>query len=802
MALGKKGIILFASALAFVVGAALINLLFFPSAWPYLLTAIIGSLAFCFLLLFLPRLFRDRSPKVYRQKILNKIALFFSTKDKQNKFFHCTLALSLLLLFVIRSLSKHEYLEDVSALQSEFLQPFQVGFAAILNCWWVGAMIYSLLAQFVQSDLLNQIEKWVSAPILFLISLFLPCCFEGVAGDLSALAFSPQALMMGFEYAMLVAFALESWLRDPSLKMSKSLAYGLFVAWILLLLTSINDYLPKNLFGEYVRNVPLAKKFNLTHRIFIYTAFVLPIFYYLLLYPFDYIHRRSFLFFIALSVLFAYASVKRIEVWQHFYSMPLHLCNTAMYIMPLTLAFRSYRLFYFTMFINVIGAFLALMMPNYSDGWSTLGTAVVEFYINHIYAATLPVLIVELGIFERPKWKYFGYSMAGFAVYFVFVAALNIYYTGTKTLYGIDAPDYFFINSDFIAKKVGTWAEDLWKMDFVWTQNGYTFELHWPYLLSYFSVYVLFALGMWYVYEILFKSTDQLILLHENARQYRVSQMQFEKLQERRDQTMEENGNVHEARLVISHFTKRYGNSKTPAVEDFSLDISGGKIYGFLGKNGAGKSTIIKAVVGMHGFNSGSISVCGYDVVHESVKAKEQIGFVPDIYALYENLTGRQYINYVADIYNVSKKDRDERISRLLDRLEMREHFDKQIKTYSHGMKQKITIIGALVHNPKIWILDEPMTGVDPNSIFQIKECMREHAAKGNIVFFSSHLIDVVHNLCDEILIIKKGKLIYSSTMEEINAKGIDLEALFLEKTADNEQEAQALLKEEKRFEE
>ena len=182
------------------------------------------------------------------------------------------------------------------------------------------------------------------------------------------------------------------------------------------------------------------------------------------------------------------------------------------------------------------------------------------------------------------------------------------------------------------------------------------------------------------------------------------------------------------------------------------------------------------------------------------MKAKEQIGFVPDIYALYENLTGRQYINYVADIYSVSKKDRDERISRLLDRLEMRDHFDKQIKIYSHGMKQKITIIGALVHDPKIWILDEPMTGVDPNSIFQIKECMREHAAKGNIVFFSSHLIDVVHNLCNEILIIKRGKLIYASSMDEINAKGIDLEALFLEKTADTEEEARALLKEEKRF--
>lgn len=256
----------------------------------------------------------------------------------------------------------------------------------------------------------------------------------------------------------------------------------------------------------------------------------------------------------------------------------------------------------------------------------------------------------------------------------------------------------------------------------------------------------------------------------------------------------------HSPHLTISHLTKRYGNAKTNAVTDFSLELSGGKIYGFLGKNGAGKSTIIKAIVGMHGFNDGSISVCGYDVVHEGVQARQEIGFVPDNYALYENLTGRQYINYIADLYNVTTAERMERLPALLKRLEMESHFDDQMKTYSHGMKQKITIIGALIHNPKIWILDEPMTGVDPNSIFQIKECMREHAAKGNIVFFSSHLIDVVENLCDEIIMIKHGQLVYRESIENLDKNHLDLETLFLEKTADSEEEAASLLTEEKKF--
>jgi ABC-2 type transport system ATP-binding protein len=199
----------------------------------------------------------------------------------------------------------------------------------------------------------------------------------------------------------------------------------------------------------------------------------------------------------------------------------------------------------------------------------------------------------------------------------------------------------------------------------------------------------------------------------------------------------------------------------------------------------------------MHGFDEGTITVCGYDVTYERNKAKEQIGFVPDNYALYETMTGRQYINYISDVFSIPTPEKTARLNELLDRLDMRAHFDKQMKTYSHGMKQKITIIGALIHDPKIWILDEPMTGVDPNSVFQIKELMRERAKRGDIVFFSSHLIDIVQSLCDEIIIIRHGDLVMRSSLSKLEEDGVDLEKLFLEKTADSQEEAETILAEE-----
>lgn len=788
--------------------------------WSYEMAAWLSLALFLVLLNFLPRFFKDREPRIHKRALFNKIEKIFSSKENKNLFIHEVFAVVLNLLFLVRFESGIDYLVSVSALQSDFMAPWMVGISAILTALWTGALLFVVIAQFCRSEIFIAIEKWVAGVLFFLMALAFPLVINGVCGNVGVNGWNFRGLLLAIEFGLSAAFILDAWLKNPSLKCSKTVVYALVVAVIVLLLTSIDDYLPMNLFGAVVHNIPAAKKFSLTHRILIYLCFVIPLIYFLLLYPFDKTHRRAFLTFIACNILFAYMSwpggnEARYVMWTHFSSWPLHLCNTAMYIMPLTLIFYSIGTFYFTMFINVLGAFLAITMPNYSASLTLFDPRILQFYNNHIYAFMMPVLVILLGVFERPKWKYFGYSMIGFACYYLFVMGLNTYYNAYvptlingKTVNVVRAEtDFFFIQSDYVASKFADngakWAENLFNLKTTWVGgDGYTYSVHIPYLLSYFAVYVVLALGMWYVYEMLFKATDELIMLHERSARYKASSFEFAKAQEQRRLIMDKTGEKvdHSAHLTIEHLTKRYGGAKAVAVNDFSLDLVGGKIYGFLGKNGAGKSTIIKSIVGMHGFNEGSISVCGYDVTHEPVQAKQQIGFVPDNYALYENLTGRQYINYMADLYGVSEQERRERLPNLLKRLEMEDHFDDQMKTYSHGMKQKITIIGALIHDPKIWILDEPMTGVDPNSIFQIKECMREHAKQGNIVFFSSHLIDVVENLCDEIIIIKHGQFVMRDTMAHLDKHGQDLEALFLEKTADSEEEAKSLLEEQKKF--
>ena len=223
-------------------------------------------------------------------------------------------------------------------------------------------------------------------------------------------------------------------------------------------------------------------------------------------------------------------------------------------------------------------------------------------------------------------------------------------------------------------------------------------------------------------------------------------------------------------------------------LNDVNFKANVGDSFAIVGPTGAGKSTIIKSIVGIQPITEGNIEICGYDVSKNSVEAKYNIGYVPDHYALYEKLTGREYINYIADIYEVSQEERNTRIEKYIKIFELEASIDSKIRTYSHGMKQKITIMSALVHNPKVWILDEPLTGLDPNSIYQVKECMKQHAAEGNIVFFSSHLIDIVEKLCGRIAIIKKGHIKCIKSVDEIEASGISLEQFYLN-TIENDED-------------
>ncbi len=232
--------------------------------------------------------------------------------------------------------------------------------------------------------------------------------------------------------------------------------------------------------------------------------------------------------------------------------------------------------------------------------------------------------------------------------------------------------------------------------------------------------------------------------------------------------------------LKITNLYKKYGTAKTYAVNNLSLELNQGEVFGFLGPNGSGKSTTIKSLIGVLPYESGTIEICGVDLKKDPLKAKSQIGYVSDNHAVYERLTGREYVNHIANLYNVPLKDMVERSEKYVKIFKLEHAFDNPIKSYSHGMKQKISVISALVHNPKLWVLDEPLTGLDPQSTYQLKKVMRDHADAGNTVFFSSHILDVVENLCDRCAIIKKGKLIRVIDIKKLKKEKQTLEEIFM----------------------
>ena len=235
--------------------------------------------------------------------------------------------------------------------------------------------------------------------------------------------------------------------------------------------------------------------------------------------------------------------------------------------------------------------------------------------------------------------------------------------------------------------------------------------------------------------------------------------------------------------INIKNVSKEYVEG-IKAVDNLSIHIKPGEIYGFIGPNGAGKSTTIKMITGITDYSEGEITINGVSS-KEELESKLQFGYVSDSPDMFLKLKGVEYLNFLATIYNVSKEDSKQRIVELADKFELTSALGDKIQTYSHGMRQKVMVMGALLHEPKVWILDEPLTGLDPKSSFMLKEMMKEHARKGNSVFFSTHVVEVAEKLCDRIGIINKGKLVYEGTMEEIKETypNLSLEEIFLEIT-------------------
>ena len=241
--------------------------------------------------------------------------------------------------------------------------------------------------------------------------------------------------------------------------------------------------------------------------------------------------------------------------------------------------------------------------------------------------------------------------------------------------------------------------------------------------------------------------------------------------------------------IRFENVDKSYGKAKVKAVDCLNMEIAAGKVFGFIGPNGAGKTTAIKLLTGILQPDAGSVWLNGISMAEKPLEAKRVFGYVPDSFEMFERMTGMEYVCFLADLYGVEKAELNLRLEKYLSLFSFEEPIYQQIRSYSHGMKQKLAVIGSVLHKPAIWILDEPMTGLDPRSMHILKEEMKRHSGEGGTVFFSTHVLDVAERLCDEIGIIRQGQLIAKGTLDELRRDGrtATLEELFLDLTEEEE---------------
>ncbi|MBQ7250263.1 MAG: YwaF family protein [Bacilli bacterium] len=625
------------------------------------------------------------------------------------------------------------------------------------------------------------LQRYVLLPNLLLSIVFLSNLQQAYIGDL---VISHKSALVVINVALPFVFAAVDVLeKKKEWAFDKNTIIGAMLAFFVILLA----FLPMATFAALVPTDCMflgrieyswrAVDFSIAHRYYVYVGIA----YYVTL--FFLLNRRekaamkaillavcfgslsSFFTRYGFEGIFDFTKAQPVRVTR----LPIHLCHTALLVMPICIGFEMKRLFYFTYFINVYGAVMAIVFPNNGDKQNIFDPDILLFWYNHWTALLMPLICVALDYFKRPKKKQMAFSLGFFALYFVAIMFANGYLSNFVPGYSPNVigsgTDYLFLNNDYILDILGEEAKKMLEIKWIIKSNDLTLVYYPLYQAISFVGYVVIAYLMWFVYSLFYRIHDSHAELHDQLVLVRRSHLKWkEKIEMEHTQGTNSSGAPE---LVFQGFCKRYGNSPKLSADHVDLSIHGGEIFGFLGPNGAGKSTCIKSAIGIQPLTEGTIEVCGHDIENDSVEAKRLIGYVPDHYALYEKLTGREYISYFADIYRVSKEDRDARIQDLVTRFELTNAFDARIETYSHGMKQKIAIMAALVHDPKVWILDEPLTGLDPQSVFQVKQTMIAHAAKGNVVFFSSHIIDVVERLCTRIAIIKEGKIVYEGSMEE-----------------------------------
>lgn len=686
-------------------------------------------------------------------------------------------AVVLICVAFFRYMWEHEALYFTRGLNvfSPFGDTIPLTIFAILLVWFTYAGLMAIVMScFYSYPTLKHITRFFSAPVLLLDLVFFNTYATAIAGPEPFAEFDIRLPLVALETAIGLAIVITDLITEkpqlPTKKEWLTFLYALPAAIIVML----PSYVPQALFG--FRNTEDIILYDITeeHRLVLYFSIILPFAIFHVLKNKSEDIKRFCMIYLSFAALWVYISYWTLPDWASPLNWPLHLCNTAMFLIPLCLTLRLNKLFYFCLFINVMGALLAMLMPNTSETVNAIGTVRVNFWVNHYIAFFMPILLVALKIFKRPKFKEWIYALVAFCVYFALMLLLNSWFSNYGDV------DYFFLNSDFIVSKLGKWAEETREFTISFNIGSLEFVFYPIYQILFFLVYAAITAGVWFLYELLFSIWDAAEDRRLRERDYKRMKKDLQKFLGGKPSSEPVSGDDSPC-IELKEFSKKYGANTHYSVDHASFKVRGGEIFGFLGPNGAGKSTIIKSMVGIQTITSGNIEICGYDVEKQPVEAKLNTGFVPDHYALYENLTGREYINYIADLYNVSQEYRDETIEYYVNLFQLTGSFDNQMKTYSHGMKQKIAIMAALVHNPKVWILDEPLTGLDPTSIHEVKECMKHHAEKGNIVFFSSHIIDVVEKICDKIAIIKKGKIRAAATVAELDARGIDLEQFYLD---------------------
>lgn len=686
-----------------------------------------------------------------------------------------TFAFILMGVLAVRYFSYVDRADTIIGIKDGPFSPF-VTTGAYFAIWFELALVVLLIIwPFNKLKTITNFLKFIGVPFFLIYFAFSFHAIESVVYGMNEATelFLFTRIFFLIETGLVAYGLLGVWAENRNVKLSKEEWLNIAYVTIPILLATLPVYGPQILIGPTNIRYKVLD-LSATHRLFIYISIAIPVLILLVLRN----KKREVidfsLLYLSVATMITFSNIFYYKNFIEPWTWPLHLCNTAMFIIPITLIFKTERLFYFTYFINVLGALLAMAMPNYSSTLFYTHNVVIRFWYNHAIAFFMPLLLVSLGIYQRPKMRQMYYSLVAFAVYFVAMLFTNVF------LEKYHSVDFFFLNSDFIVDKLGKAAIRLYRVNITFTINDYEYVIRPIYQILFLVVYEAASFAMWFVYSLGYTTRDYLEELNSRKKKIKLDKIAIKAA------VALEGGvfmkELSDVSLVLTNFSKRYGANKKYAVKDASLVVNGGEIFGFLGPNGAGKSTTIKAIVGIHPITEGTISVCGYDVEKQGVDAKSLIGYVPDHYALYEKLTAREYVNYIADIYGVSEERRTELISEYLKMFNLEDAFDRQIRTFSHGMKQKVTIIAALVHEPKLWLLDEPLTGLDPDSIYQVKQVMHAHAAKGNIVMFSSHLIDVVENLCKRVAVIKNGHLFDPVVVSEIK-KEMTLEEYYMKTT-------------------